>query len=572
MRLARFIKSGSRSGKASHEKWTRLDRRVADLRLLVAVIAIILAILIFRRLAIGYGWLGLAVGSLCRAGVVARADSQDGRSDAPGSRFLYEGSGSARRTLGRHGRDRRKSFSITIILMPPTSTFLAAGRCLSVSARRGREPARRPSPPGCLRRRACGLILERQTAITELRPRLDLREDLELLGQEIRTGIDPAALKAWGKADRVFTGPSVPIVATVTRHSGDGRDHRMAVSLHRSRSDAGRAGDRWRADAAARDAASRPCCRLSISGRTTWCSWRNCSGGSNVSHSIRRCSNGWKRRCATDGLACLGPDRPARAAASVARLPAEPDLHAAGGDLALDDPARAYGSTPGARARAMRSRNGWPPWANLRRSCSWRRTRPRTRSIRSRSSRRGRLAMKRLELGHPLIPRRDCVRNDVSLGSGGQVYIVSGSNMSGKSTLLRSVGINAVLALAGAPVRAQSLRLAPLAVGATLRIQDSLQAGRSRFYAEITRVRAASSTVPKGRCRSCSCLTSCFMAPTRTTAAVGAESVLRGLIERGAIGLITTHDLALAQDRRQPRAAGRQRPFRGPSRERHHAL
>ena len=70
-----------------------------------------------------------------------------------------------------------------------------------------------------------------------------------------------------------------------------------------------------------------------------------------------------------------------------------------------------------------------------------------------------------------------------------QLLVVSGSNMSGKSTLLRTVGINAVLALAGAPVRAQSLRLSPLAIGATLRIQDSLQEGRSRFYAEITRIR-----------------------------------------------------------------------------------
>jgi DNA mismatch repair ATPase MutS len=69
------------------------------------------------------------------------------------------------------------------------------------------------------------------------------------------------------------------------------------------------------------------------------------------------------------------------------------------------------------------------------------------------------------------------------------VLVVSGSNMSGKSTLLRTVGINTVLALAGAPVRAESLRLSPLVTGATLRIQDSLLEGRSRFYAEITRIR-----------------------------------------------------------------------------------
>ena len=97
-----------------------------------------------------------------------------------------------------------------------------------------------------------------------------------------------------------------------------------------------------------------------------------------------------------------------------------------------------------------------------------------------------------VQLGHPLLPDGRMVRNDVRLGAGTQLLVVSGSNMSGKSTLLRTVGINAVLALAGAPVRAASLRLSPLAIGATLRIQDSLLEGRSRFYAEITRIRELS--------------------------------------------------------------------------------
>ena len=92
-------------------------------------------------------------------------------------------------------------------------------------------------------------------------------------------------------------------------------------------------------------------------------------------------------------------------------------------------------------------------------------------------------------VGHPLIAPGRCVRNDLSLGGPLRVLVVSGSNMSGKSTLLRTVGINTVLALAGAPVRADRLRISPMAIGATLRIQDSLQAGKSRFYAEITRVR-----------------------------------------------------------------------------------
>ena len=89
------------------------------------------------------------------------------------------------------------------------------------------------------------------------------------------------------------------------------------------------------------------------------------------------------------------------------------------------------------------------------------------------------------QLGHPLIPAARCVRNDVRLDARRQLLIVSGSNMSGKSTLMRTVGINAVLALAGAPVRAKRLRLTRLNVGASIHILDSLQAGASRFYADM---------------------------------------------------------------------------------------
>ncbi len=92
------------------------------------------------------------------------------------------------------------------------------------------------------------------------------------------------------------------------------------------------------------------------------------------------------------------------------------------------------------------------------------------------------------ELGHPLLAEAVMVRNDVRIAGDLRVLIVSGSNMSGKSTLLRTVGINAVLAQAGAPVRARRLRLTTLEIGASIRIQDSLQSGVSRFYAEITRL------------------------------------------------------------------------------------
>lgn len=159
-------------------------------------------------------------------------------------------------------------------------------------------------------------------------------------------------------------------------------------------------------------------------------------------------------------------------------------------------------------------------------------------------------------IGHPLIPLNQCVRNDVHLGSDLRLLVVSGSNMSGKSTLLRTVGVNAVLAFAGAPVRAGRLRVSALAVGATLRIQDSLQAGRSRFYAEITRVRQLLD-MAKGSPPLLFLLDEFLQGTNSHDRRLGAEAVLRTLIDCGAIGLITTHDLALAEiaDRLAPRAA-----------------
>ena len=124
-----------------------------------------------------------------------------------------------------------------------------------------------------------------------------------------------------------------------------------------------------------------------------------------------------------------------------------------------------------------------------------------------------------------------------------RLLVISGSNMSGKSTLLRTVGINAVLAQAGAPVRAASLRLSPLQVGATLRIQDSLLEGRSRFYAEITRIRELAD-IAAGSMPLLFLLDELFHGTNSHDRLAGAEGVLRSLLDRGAIGLITTHDLA----------------------------
>ena len=163
--------------------------------------------------------------------------------------------------------------------------------------------------------------------------------------------------------------------------------------------------------------------------------------------------------------------------------------------------------------------------------------------------------------------RRDrCVRNDVRLGGELRLLVVSGSNMSGKSTLLRTVGIN-VGARAGrrAGARAAAARLAARSSAPPCASRTRSQRARSRFYAEITRLRQLVD-LPRGRRRCSSCSTSSSHGTNSHDRRIGAEAVVRGLVDRGAIGLVTTHDLALAEiaDALAPRAA--QRPLRGPHR------
>ena len=158
-------------------------------------------------------------------------------------------------------------------------------------------------------------------------------------------------------------------------------------------------------------------------------------------------------------------------------------------------------------------------------------------------------------IGHPLIPEHVSVRNDVQLDGEQGLLLVSGSNMSGKSTLLRSVGVNAVLAFAGAPVRARALRISPLSVGASIRTVDSLQQGSSRFYAEITRLRQIAD-LASDRPPVLFLIDEILHGTNSSDRLVGAEAVVRMLVERGGIGLVTTHDLALARiaDELAPRA------------------
>jgi DNA mismatch repair ATPase MutS len=149
-------------------------------------------------------------------------------------------------------------------------------------------------------------------------------------------------------------------------------------------------------------------------------------------------------------------------------------------------------------------------------------------------------------LAHPLIPENRAVRNDLRLGGGFRLMIISGPNMAGKSTFVRSVGVNAVLAQCGAPVRAKRLRISRLAVAASVCILDSLQGGISRFYAEIARLKLIAD-MTSGSSPVLFLLDELLQGTNSHDRRIGAEAIARNFFKRGAIGLITTHDLALAE-------------------------
>lgn len=149
-------------------------------------------------------------------------------------------------------------------------------------------------------------------------------------------------------------------------------------------------------------------------------------------------------------------------------------------------------------------------------------------------------------LAHPLLPQGKAVRNDVKLGGGLQLIVLSGPNMSGKSTFVRGIGINAVLAQCGAPVRARRLRMSSLAIGASICVLDSLQGGVSRFYAEIKRLKAIAD-LAQGPRPVLFLLDELLSGTNSHDRREGTELVVRALMQHNAIGIVTTHDLALAR-------------------------
>jgi hypothetical protein len=151
-------------------------------------------------------------------------------------------------------------------------------------------------------------------------------------------------------------------------------------------------------------------------------------------------------------------------------------------------------------------------------------------------------------VGHPLIADAVRVPNDVRVGPAGTFLLVTGSNMSGKSTYLRSIGVNVVLALAGAPVCARSFALPKVRVWTSMRVQDSLEAGVSFFMAELARLKqvvdAADAAPPDERVLYL--LDEILLGTNTAERQVAARHLLAHLLASGAIGAVSTHDLTLA--------------------------
>ena len=150
-------------------------------------------------------------------------------------------------------------------------------------------------------------------------------------------------------------------------------------------------------------------------------------------------------------------------------------------------------------------------------------------------------------VGHPLLRDDVCVRNDVEVGPPGSFLLITGSNMSGKSTLLRAIGVNTVLAGAGGPVCAAAFSTPPVRLHTSLRIEDSLETGTSYFLAALKRLKGVVDAAREpGATRVLYLLDEMLQGTNSAERRVAVQAVIAELVQCGAIGMVTTHDLALA--------------------------
>ena len=394
-------------------------------------------------------------------------------------------------------------------------------------------------------------IHERHSVIAELRGKLDLREELALIGEDLRARLDPRSLITWAESPALLPGGAsgvlLRLLAALLSLCAAGTILYFfftakllpllivlgveAAVLRLLRPRAVRVVSGMAANAEGLELFSAILQRLEREPFTSprlqrsaaeLEERRDCLASDSSSGSRRllgRCAHGFAGANHGVAVSLHGADRDGRGGV-------------------------AHGNAAASCAR------GWRSPARWKRCSRWRVIRTSTRTIRFRSLLRASWGAPAVfngeQLGHPLIPAATCVRNDVQLDSATRVLLVSGSNMSGKSTYLRTAGINAVLAMAGAPIRGTSLRLSSVSLGSSIRRVDSLQENRSSFYTEILRIKDVFE-LTGGAAPVLFLFDELLEGTNSNDRKIGAEGLLRALLERGAMGIVTTHDLALTE-------------------------
>jgi hypothetical protein len=402
-------------------------------------------------------------------------------------------------------------------------------------------------------------VRARQEAVDELRPRIDLREDLAILAEEARTGIDPVSLAGWGESPALLSGHGLRVkIGAATALGTLGAICLIAVLAHMM-------GALSLTDVQAGLARDIFLVAIVVNG---WFLHRHKQEFGAVAGAVEEAAH--ELRLLSEVLVRL--EREHFQSALLAKLEAglcaegePPSARIARLNRLMDY----LDSRDHALIRVAEIFILWTPHLTFKLE-DWRRTSGA--AVRRWLTAAGEVealcsiashafehpadpfpefadqgpCLEAQAIAHPLLAEGKAVRNDFTIGGPLRLIVVSGSNMSGKSTLLRTLGVNAVLAQAGAPVRAARLRLSPLAVGASIRVNDSLQGGVSRFYAEILRLRQILD-LTGGKLPVLFLIDEFLHGTNSHDRRIGAEALVRGLVDRGAIGLITTHDLALAE-------------------------
>ncbi len=391
-----------------------------------------------------------------------------------------------------------------------------------------------------------GEILERQKLVDELRGKLDLREDLAVMGEELQARLNPESLIEWSEKESILPGGAWRAIAAVLATAAGAclvfyLDTATlwpvlsvmaveAIVLAWLRRKAHTVIETVDCNAEGvllfADILERLERETFVSPRLQSFSAELKRGDETASHAMRRFSRIVNWIDATDGV--------------LAKMAELPFLYSVQVGMAAESWRRSWG----AKMRRWAELTG--EMEALLSLASYSYEHPADPFPEFVSAKDGLGFFDGTELGHPLIAAEKCVRNSVRLDEQTRVLLISGSNMSGKSTLLRVVGINTVLAMAGAPIRGTRLQLTPLKIGTRIRSADSLQEGRSSFYTEILHIRkvfeSANGAVP---------LVFLFDELLEGTNSkdrrIGAEGLIQGLLKRRAIGIVTTHDLALTE-------------------------